>query len=31
VSGTRFPFSGQRSETLRGTTEPIDVVTVDWS
>jgi len=31
VSGTRFPFSGQHAETLRGTTDPIEIVTVDWS
>jgi class 3 adenylate cyclase len=31
VAGTRFPFSGQRSETLRGTSEPMEIATVDWS
>jgi class 3 adenylate cyclase len=31
VSGTRFSFSGQHEVTLRGTSEPIEVATVDWS
>ncbi len=31
VAGTRFPFGQPRSVTLRGTTEPIEIATVDWS
>jgi class 3 adenylate cyclase len=31
VAGTRFPFSDQRSVTLRGTSEPMEIATVDWS
>lgn len=29
-AGSRFPVSEPRTVTLRGTSEPIDVVTVDW-
>lgn len=31
VAGTRFPYAQQRSVTLRGTMEPIEIATVDWS
>ena len=31
VAGTRFPFRDQRDVTLRGTTEPMEIATVDWS
>ena len=30
AAGSRFPVSEPRTVTLRGTSEPIDVVTVDW-
>lgn len=29
-AGSRFPVSEPRTVTLRGTSEPIDIVTVDW-
>jgi class 3 adenylate cyclase len=31
AAGSRFPVSESRTVTLRGTSEPIDIVTVDWS
>ena len=31
VVGTRFPYSDQRNVTLRGTPEPMEIATVDWS
>jgi class 3 adenylate cyclase len=31
AAGGRFPTSDPRGVTLRGTSEPIDIVTVDWS
>jgi class 3 adenylate cyclase len=31
VAGARFPFSDQRAVTLRGTAEPMEIATVDWS
>jgi class 3 adenylate cyclase len=31
VAGSRFPTSEPRSVTLRGTSEPVEVVLVDWS
>ena len=31
VAGSRFPITEARTVTLRGTSEPVDVVTVDWS
>ena len=31
AAGTRFPFSGARSVTLRGMSEPIEVALLDWS
>ena len=30
VAGTRFSFGGARHETLKGITEPVEVVTVEW-
>jgi class 3 adenylate cyclase len=27
----RFPTSAPRTVTLRGTSEPVEIVTVDWS
>ena len=30
AAGTRFPFGGKREVTLRGTSEPIEVVAVEW-
>jgi class 3 adenylate cyclase len=30
VAGTRFSFGGARSEILKGITEPVEVVTVEW-
>jgi class 3 adenylate cyclase len=30
AAGTRFPASESRAVTLRGTTDPIEVVTIDW-
>lgn len=30
AAGTRFPFGGNREVTLRGTSEPIEVVAVEW-
>jgi class 3 adenylate cyclase len=30
AAGSRFPVSELRTVTLRGTSEPIDVVTVEW-
>jgi len=27
----RFPLSEPRTVTLRGTSEPVEIVTVDWS
>ena len=29
-AGSRFPVSEARTVTLRGTSEPVDVVTVEW-
>jgi class 3 adenylate cyclase len=31
ASGSRFPFGDQRSVTLRGTSEPMEIVTVEWN
>jgi class 3 adenylate cyclase len=31
ASGSRFPWEDQRSVTLRGTSEPLEIVTVDWN
>ncbi len=31
AAGSRFPYSEPQTVTLRGTSEPVDVVTVDWS
>jgi len=31
VAGARFPFSDQRAVTLRGTAQPMEIATVDWS
>jgi class 3 adenylate cyclase len=31
AAGSRFPTSEPRTVTLRGTSEPVDVVSVDWS
>ena len=30
AAGSRFPVSEARTVTLRGTSEPVDVVTVEW-
>ena len=30
AAGSRFPVSESRTVTLRGTSEPVDVVTVEW-
>jgi class 3 adenylate cyclase len=30
ASGSRFPWTDQRSVTLRGTSDPMEIVTVDW-
>ena len=30
AAGSRFPVSEPQTVTLRGTSEPVDVVTVDW-
>ncbi|MFN2589720.1 MAG: 4Fe-4S domain-containing protein [Actinomycetota bacterium] len=30
VAGTRFPFHDPRSVALKGITEPVEIVTVDW-
>jgi class 3 adenylate cyclase len=30
AAGSRFPVSNAQTVTLRGTSEPVDVVTVDW-
>ena len=29
--GSRFPISEPRTVTLRGTSEPVEIVTVSWS
>jgi class 3 adenylate cyclase len=31
ASGSRFPWSDQRSVTLRGTSDPVEIVTIGWS
>jgi hypothetical protein len=28
--GDSFPTSGRRSEVLKGLSEPVEIVTVDW-
>jgi class 3 adenylate cyclase len=30
-TGTRFPVSGPRTVTLKGVSEPVDVVTIEWT
>ncbi len=31
AAGSRFPTSEPRTVTLRGTSEPVEIVTVSWS
>ena len=31
AAGGRYPISEPRTVTLRGTSEPIEIVTIDWS